>query len=161
VIAVINGFALGGGCELAMACHIRIATANAKFGQPEVNLGIIPGYGATQRLTQIVGRSKALELMLTGDMLSAEEANSLGIVSHVVSNKQEAIQLAEKILGKILAKGPIAVAHVISSVNAGFNFEKEGYETEANLFAACTLTKDFREGTSAFIEKRQPQFKGE
>ena len=160
IIAVVNGFALGGGCELAMACHMRIATENAKFGQPEVNLGIIPGYGGTQRLTQLVGRGKALELLLTGDMISAADAKSLGLVNHVVPTKQEAMDLAKKILGKITSKAPKAIANIIKSVNAGFEFEDEGYNTEATNFAACSTTEDFKEGTSAFLEKRQPKFKG-
>jgi enoyl-CoA hydratase len=161
VIAAINGFALGGGCELAMACHMRIATDSAKFGQPEVNLGIIPGYGATQRLTQQIGRAKALELMLTGDLIAAQEAKNLGLVNHVVGTKEEMMGLAFRILEKISKKGPLAVGLVIRSVNAGFAFESAGYEAEARYFASCTNTLDFREGTSAFIEKRQPQFKGE
>jgi enoyl-CoA hydratase len=160
VIAAINGFTLGGGCELAMACHMRIATESSKFGQPEVNLGIIPGYGATQRLTQLVGRGKALELMLTGDMISAQEAKSIGLVNHVVSNKEELMTLAGKIIDKIATKGPIAIGHVIKSVNAGFGFEASGYAAEAKYFAECTTTSDFKEGTSAFIEKRQPKFSG-
>jgi enoyl-CoA hydratase len=161
VIAAINGFALGGGCELAMACHIRIATENARFGQPEVNLGIIPGYGGTQRLTQLVGRGKALELMLTADLISAQEARTLGLVNHVVASLQELTDLADKIMNKIMAKGPIAVAHVIKSVNEGFSFEHAGYAAEAKFFAKCAVTADFKEGTSAFLEKRQPNFKGE
>jgi enoyl-CoA hydratase len=160
VIAAVNGFALGGGCELAMACHFRIATENAKFGQPEVNLGIIPGYGGTQRLTQLIGRGKALELLLTGDMINAQEAKALGLVNHVVANKEELVALARKIAYKISSKGPLAIKHVISSVNAGFSFEKEGYQKEAELFGECATTADFKEGTSAFIEKRQPNFKG-
>lgn len=160
IIAAVNGFALGGGCELAMACHIRIASENAKFGQPEVNLGIIPGYGGTQRLTQLVGRGKALELLLTGDMISAQDAKSLGLVNHVVSNREELMTLTNKIMKKIAGKGPVAVANVIKSVNAGFDFENKGYEAEATYFAACATTEDFREGTSAFIEKRQPNFTG-
>jgi enoyl-CoA hydratase len=160
VIAAINGFALGGGCELAMSCHMRISTASSKFGQPEVNLGIIPGYGATQRLTQIVGRGKALELMLTGDLVGAEEARQLGIVNHVTATREELIDLSRKILEKILKKGPIAVALVIKTVNAGFGFEQAGYKAESENFGKCTLTSDFREGTAAFIEKRAPQFKG-
>jgi enoyl-CoA hydratase len=160
VIAAINGFALGGGCELAMACHIRLATENSKFGQPEVNLGIIPGYGGTQRLTQLVGRGKALELMLTADIIPAQEAKSLGLVNHVVANRDELMALAEKIMTKILGKGPVAVAQVIKSVNAGFNFEQAGYLAEAQAFGECTTTHDFKEGTSAFLEKRQPVFKG-
>jgi enoyl-CoA hydratase len=161
VIAAINGFALGGGCELAMSCHMRIATEASKFGQPEVNLGIIPGYGATQRLTQIVGRGKALELMLTGDIIGAAEAKQLGLVNHVLGTRDELMSHCKKIAEKIMKKGPIAVGLVIKAVNAGFAFEQEGYEAEAENFGKCTLTSDFREGTSAFIEKRQPQFKGE
>lgn len=161
VIAAVNGFALGGGCELAMACHIRIATQNAKFGLPEVTLGIIPGYGGTQRLTQLVGRGKALELMMTANMISAEEAKSIGLVNHVVPTREELTQLSETIMKKILANGPIAVANVIKTVNAGFAFESNGYETEAENFGACVNTKDFLEGAAAFVEKRKPVFKGE
>lgn len=160
VIAAINGFALGGGCELAMACHIRIATENAKFGQPEVNLGIIPGYGGTQRLTQLVGRGKALELMMTGDLISAQEAKLLGLINHVVIGRDAMIEMATAIMSKILSKGPIAVSHVINSVNAGFDFQEKGYRAEAEFFSACTSTEDFKEGTSAFVEKRKPIFKG-
>ena len=160
-IAVINGFALGGGCELAMACHIRIAVENAKLGQPEVNLGIIPGYGGTQRLTQLVGRGKALEWMMTGDMITATEALKWGLVNHVVPTKEEGLGLAEKMLAKIFTKGPLAIASLIKSVNAGFEFESGGYAAEIANFAACTQTLDFKEGTSAFIEKRQANFRGE
>src|SRR5688572_7068679 len=160
IIAAVNGYALGGGCELAMACHIRIASDDARFGQPEVNLGIIPGYGGTQRLPQLVGRGKALELMMTGDMISAQEAKSIGLVNQVVP-KSDLMNTAGKMMSRILSKGPIAVANVIRSVNAGFNFELAGYEAEAENFAVCTTTEDFKEGTNAFIEKRQPQFKGE
>jgi enoyl-CoA hydratase len=160
VVAVVNGFALGGGCELAMACHMRIATENAKFGQPEVNLGIIPGYGGTQRLAQLTGRGKALELILTGDIISAQEAKNIGLVNHVVSTKTEAIELATKILGKISGKAPIAIAKSIQSINAGFISENDGYKTEAKEFASLVMTEDFKEGTSAFIEKRPAQFKG-
>ncbi|HYF70774.1 MAG TPA: enoyl-CoA hydratase-related protein [Ohtaekwangia sp.] len=160
VLAAVNGFALGGGCELAMACHMRIATENAKFSQPEVNLGIIPGYGGTQRLTQIVGRGKALELMMTGDMVTAEEAKSLGLVNHVVADQHALMELALQIMRKIVNKAPVAIAQVIKSVNAGYAFEKAGYEAEANAFAECVTTQDFVEGTTAFIEKRKPVFKG-
>lgn len=161
VIAAVNGFALGGGCELAMACHIRIASQNAKFGLPEVTLGIIPGYGGTQRLTQLVGRGKALELMMTANMITAEEAKSIGLVNHVVATREELSQMAETMMRKILANGRIAVANVIKSVNAGFGFEESGYNSEADNFGACVHTKDFREGAAAFIEKRKPKFTGE
>lgn len=160
IIAAVNGYALGGGCELAMACHIRIASENARFGQPEVNLGIIPGYGGTQRLTQLVGRGKALELMMTGDMITASEAKDIGLVNHVVPQDQ-LMEFSRKMMSRIMSKGPVAVSQVIRSVNAGFGFEHAGYETEAHNFAACTTTQDFKEGTEAFISKRQPQFKGE
>ena len=161
VIAAVNGFALGGGCELAMSCHVRIATENAKFGQPEVNLGLIPGYGGTQRLTQLVGRGKALELLMTADMISAQDAKVIGLVNHVVSTREELMATSIAMLTKILSKGPLAIAGVIKSVNAGFAFEDRGYQTEAENFAACTTTYDFKEGTSAFIEKRKSTFKGE
>jgi len=161
VIAAINGFALGGGCELAMACHIRLASENAKFGLPEVNLGILPGYGGTQRLAQLVGRGKALELAMTGDMISSKEAKEIGLVNHITSSQAELLELANKIMTKILSKGPIAIAGVIKSVNAGYRFADEGYHTESENFATLTTTKDFTEGTSAFIEKRPPNFKGE
>ncbi|PSL05107.1 enoyl-CoA hydratase [Cecembia rubra] len=161
VIAVINGFALGGGCELAMACHMRIATESAKFGQPEVNLGIIPGYGGTQRLTYLVGRGKALELMMTGDMIGAEEAKNLGLVNHVLATKAEALEKAEEILRKIMSKAPLAIGMIVDCVNAVFNTEENGYQTEANSFARCVKSGDYKEGTSAFLEKRKPVFKGE
>jgi enoyl-CoA hydratase len=160
IIAAVNGFALGGGCELAMACHIRIATENAKFGQPEVNLGIVPGYGGTQRLTQLVGRGKALELIMTADFISAQEAKAIGLVNHVVTNRDELMDLATKMMTKILSKSPIAIAQVIKSVNAGFDGEAVGYKTEAESFATCSASEDFKEGTSAFMEKRKANFKG-
>jgi enoyl-CoA hydratase len=160
IIAAINGFALGGGCELAMACHIRIATENAKFGQPEVNLGIVPGYGGTQRLAQLVGRGKALELIMTADFISAQEAMAIGLVNHVVANRDELMELAMKMMTKILSKSPIAIEHVIKSVNAGFNGEAIGYQTEAESFATCAASEDFKEGTAAFMEKRKANFKG-
>lgn len=160
VIALVNGFALGGGCELAMACHLRIATENAKFGLPEVNLGLIPGYGGTQRLTQLVGRPKSLELAMTGDMVTAAEAKTLGLVNHVVATKQEGLELALKMLQKIEQKAPLAIAELIKSVNAGFGFETHGYKTEMESFAYLFTTKDFVEGTTAFTEKRKANFTG-
>jgi enoyl-CoA hydratase len=161
VIAVTNGYTLGGGCELAMACHIRIATSNAKFGQPEVNLGIIPGYGGTQRLTILVGRGKANELMMTGDMIDAESALKLGLVNHVLETKAEAIAKAEELIAKIMSKAPLAIGMIVDCVNSVYLSEENGYQTEANSFARCVKSGDYKEGTSAFLEKRKPQFKGE
>ena len=161
VIALVNGFALGGGCELAMACHMRIALSNAKFGQPEVNLGILPGYGGTQRLTQLIGKAKAFELSMTGDMIDAAEALNLGLVNYVFETKDEALAKCEKILNKIASKAPLAVGMVIDCINAVYKEDENGYQTEANSFANCCKTDDFKEGTSAFLEKRKPEFKGE
>ena len=161
VIAAVNGFALGGGCELAMACHIRVASQNAKFGQPEINLGIIPGYGGTQRLAQLIGRGKALELMLTGDTITAEEAKGLGLVNHITKDRVELMDLAVKLMIRMIGKSPIAIRNVIGSVNAGYNFEGAGYTAEAQNFSNCTATEDFKEGVAAFLEKRQPNFKGQ
>lgn len=159
VIAAVNGFALGGGCELAMACHLRIASDNARFGQPEVNLGIIPGYGGTQRLIQYLGKSKAMELMLTGDMINAEEAYRLGLVNYVLP-VGEIIYKAKSLIEKIGTKGPIAVAKVIESVNAYFEEGVDGFEQEIKAFGQTTATEDFKEGAAAFIEKRPANFKG-
>ncbi len=161
VIAAVNGFALGGGCELAMACHMRIATSNARFGQPEVNLGIIPGYGGTQRLTHLIGKGKAMELMLTGDMINAEEALQLGLVNYVEQTREDLLAKSKEIITKISKKAPLAIGMVIDCVNAVFTDGEDGYQTEANSFSRCCGTQDFKEGTQAFIEKREPQFKGE
>lgn len=158
VIAAINGFALGGGCELAMACHIRVSSEKAKFGQPEVNLGVIPGYGGTQRLTQLVGKGRAFELILTGDLISASEAHRIGLVNHVVS-LENLIPKAEEILKKILSKAAVAVAQSIESINAVYSAD-DGYQKEANAFGSCLSTEDFKEGTAAFIQKRKPIFTG-
>ncbi len=160
VICAVNGFALGGGCELAMTCHIRIASENAKFGQPEINLGTIPGYGGTQRLAQLIGRGKALELLLTGDMITANEAHGLGLVNHVVKSREELMEASARMMQKILSKAPVAVTNIISAVKAGYEFEEKGYQAEAKGFSVCFGTDDFKEGTSAFLEKRKPTFKG-
>lgn len=160
VIAAVNGFALGGGCELAMACHLRIASENAKFGQPEVNLGIIPGYGGTQRLTQLIGKGKALELLMTGDMIDANCAERLGLVNDVVQTV-ELLEISRAVLSKITSKAPIAIAQVIQSVYAHFKSGIDGFDTEIKLFGDCVTTADFVEGTSAFLEKRKANFKGE
>ena len=159
VIAAVNGFALGGGCELSMACHMRVAGENAKFGQPEVNLGIIPGYGGTQRLIQYIGKGKAIELMMTADMIGAEEAYRLGLVNHVVPAGEE-VAKAKEILGKIARKGPVAIAKVIESVNAYFDSDQDGFEVEVNSFGKTCGTEDFKEGAGAFIEKRRANFTG-
>ncbi|MEJ6981089.1 enoyl-CoA hydratase-related protein [Pedobacter sp. P351] len=155
VIAAINGFALGGGLELAMACHIRIASESAKLGLPEVSLGLIPGYGGTQRLPRLVGKAKALELILTGDMIEAEIAYKFGLVNHVVP-AEYVINTATVLLQKILSRSPLAVAAAIRAVNAGYN--QNGFNTEIQEFANCFGTKDFKEGTSAFTEKRAAKF---
>lgn len=157
VIAAVNGFALGGGCELAMSCHIRIASDNAKFGQPEVNLGLIPGYGGTQRLVQLVGKGKALELMMSANMIDAAEAHRLGLVNHVTSPEQ-LIEESRKLLQTILSKGPNAVSRVIAAVNAHFDHTKDGYAEEIRLFGECFGTDEMKEGVSAFLEKRKAKF---
>lgn len=160
IAAAVNGFALGGGCELAMACHIRVASNNSKFGQPEVNLGIIPGYGGTQRLVQLVGKGKALELMMTADMIGAEEALQLGLVNHVTT-PEELMDKTRSILRKIHTKAPLAIAKVIRCVNDYFKEDVDGFETEMQEFAKCFATSDQQEGAAAFIEKRAANFKGE
>lgn len=160
IIAAVNGFALGGGCELAMACHFRLASENARFGQPEVNLGLIPGYGGTQRLTQLIGKGKAIELMMTGDMIDAAEALQWGLVNHVTP-LAELLPKAKSLLEKIHAKAPLAVARVVKCANAALDKDVDGFETEVKEFAACFATKDLQEGASAFMEKRRPNFKGE
>ncbi len=161
VIAAINGFALGGGCEIAMACTMRIAAQNAKFGQPEINLGLIPGFGGTQRLPRLVGKGNAAELALTGDMISAEEAHRMGLVNKVVP-RGEALGEAEKIARKILAKSPVTVRLILEAVNRGVEVGlPEALNLEANLFGIACATEDMKEGTKAFLEKRKPDFKGE
>ncbi len=158
IIAAVNGFALGGGCELAMACHLRIAAENAKFSQPEVNLGIIPGYGGTQRMVQLIGKTKAMELLLTGDMVSAQEALDLGLVNHVTT-QGNLIQKSKELLEKIFEKSPKAVSKIIQSVNAYFAEGVNGFDFEIEAFASCCSTPEFTEGTTAFIERRKPQFR--
>ncbi|HWB63176.1 MAG TPA: enoyl-CoA hydratase-related protein [Chitinophagales bacterium] len=159
VIAAVNGFALGGGCELAMACHLRIASENAKFGQPEVKLGIIPGYGGTQRLTQLIGKGKALELLMTADTIDAVCAEKLGLVNDVVQTV-ELIEICSALINKITGHAPYAIAQVIQSVYAHFKDGIDGFDTEIELFGKCVATHDFAEGTNAFLEKRRPRFTG-
>ena len=160
VIAAVNGFALGGGLELALACHIRIASENAKFGQPEVNLGIIPGYGGTQRLPRIIGMSKATEMTLTGNPITAQEALRIGLVTAVVP-QSELLSTAESIAKMILSKGQLAIRMSLKALNISMEVPlSEGLKVEAALFGECCSTDDFKEGTKAFLEKRKAEFKG-
>jgi len=160
VLAAVNGFALGGGCELAMACHIRIASETAKFGQPEVKLGITPGYGGTQRLPRIVGKGRALHLLLTGETIDAQEALRIGLVTKVVPQDQLMAE-AEKLMRQILANGPVAVALTIEAVHQGLEMTlAEGLQLEANAFGLVASTRDVKEGLNAFLEKRPAQFEG-
>ena len=156
-IAAINGFALGGGLELAMACHIRIASENAKMGFPEVSLGVIPGYGGTQRLANLVGKGKAIEMITTAGMLSADEAKQWGLVNHICSQK-ELIPMAEKIATKISRNSRMAIAKAVKAVNANFIDGVNGFEVEKEEFGNCFGTAEFKEGTRAFLEKRKPNF---
>jgi len=156
-IAAVNGFALGGGLELAMACHIRIASDNAKMGLPEVSLGVIPGYGGTQRLANLVGKGKAMEMITTAGMLSATEAKEWGLVNHVCS-QEELVPMAEKLASKIKRNSPMAIAKAIKSVNAGFTDSVNGFEVEISEFGSCFETLEFIEGTTAFMEKRKAKF---
>ena len=157
-VAAVNGFALGGGCELAMACHFRLASDNAKFGQPEVNLGLIPGYGGTQRLTMLVGKGKAMEMMMSGGMIDANEAKNIGLVNYVTS-PESLLEKTKEILNVILTKSPVAVSKVIAAVNAFYGFDKNGFNEEIKLFREVFASDDRKEGTTAFIEKRKPVFK--
>lgn len=159
VVAAVNGFALGGGCELAMSCHFRLASENAKFGQPEVNLGLIPGYGGTQRLVQLIGKGKALELLMSGNMIDANEAKQLGLVNHVTT-PENLLEQTIKILSVINSKAPLAVAACIKAANAVFNETKNGFEVEVDEFGKCFATEDMKEGVTAFLEKRKANFKG-
>lgn len=160
VIAAVNGFALGGGLELAMSCHIRIASDNAKLGLPEVSLGVIPGYGGTQRLAQLVGRGKANEMIMTAGMIGADEAQSWGLVNHVVA-LPELVSTCVAIAEKIAKNSPRAISAAIAAVNAQYKEGVDGYKAEIAEFGKCFGTKDFKEGTSAFVEKRKPVFTGE
>ena len=165
IVAAVNGFALGGGCELAMACHFRLCSENAKFGQPEVNLGLIPGYGGTQRLTQLVGKGKSMELQMTAHLVDANEALQLGLVNHVTT-AESLLQRTTDILNVIMGKAPVAVGKIIECVNvavlsdSSFNNGKSGYAKEIESFGDCFITDDMKEGTAAFLEKRKANFKG-
>ena len=161
VIACINGFALGGGCELALACTMRLASENAKLGQPEVKLGIVPGYGGSQRLPRLVGKGIAMQLVLTGEMITAQEALRIGLVNEVAP-AAELIQRAEAIAGKIAANAPLAVQYALEAVNRGMDMAlSDGLFLEATLFGVCCATADKKEGTAAFLEKRAAQFRGQ
>ena len=156
VIAAVNGFALGGGCELAMACHVRIASENAKFGQPEVNLGVPPGYGGTQRLAQIVGKGRALDMLISANAIDAQTALNYGLVTQVVSS-EELLPTCEKYASRLVGKSPMAVSEVIRCVNAMYG-NKDGFNFEIDSFAKSFETADFKEGTRAFLEKRKPSY---
>ncbi len=157
VIALVNGFALGGGLELAMACHFRIASDNAKMGLPETSLGVIPGYGGTQRLPQLIGKGKAMELIMTAGMINAEDALKLGLVNYVVT-QDELLPLAEKLASKIVKNSTVAISKAIRAINNGFKDGVNGYSSEIEEFGNCFGTEDFKEGTTAFLEKRKANF---
>ena len=159
VVAAVNGFALGGGCELAMACHLRVAGEKAKFGQPEVNLGLIPGYGGTQRLIQYIGKTKAIELLMTADMIGAEEALRHGLVNYIVPAGEEVMK-AKELIEKIATKAPLAISKIIETVNAYFEDGEDGFGREVSAFGECCGTADFIEGAAAFVEKRKANFIG-
>ena len=157
IIAAVNGFALGGGCELAMACHFRVASDNAKFGQPEVNLGLIPGYGGTQRLIQLVGKGKAIELIMTSAIVDANEAKQLGLANHITT-PEVLLDKCKELLQIIMGKGPNAIGKVIAAVNAHFDKLKNGFTEEIKLFGECFGTDEMKEGVNAFLEKRKAKF---
>lgn len=159
VIAAINGFALGGGLELAMSCHFRVASDNSKMGLPEVSLGVIPGYGGTQRLPQLVGKGKAMEMIMTAGMLTADEAHRYNLVSYVLP-QAELLEFCNGIAQKIMRNSPVAISKAIKAVNANFKEGVDGYKTEIKAFGYCFGTEDFKEGTTAFLEKRKPTFTG-
>ncbi|WP_418512739.1 enoyl-CoA hydratase/isomerase family protein [Corallibacter sp.] len=160
VIAAVNGFALGGGLELAMACHFRVASDNAKMGLPETSLGVIPGYGGTQRLPQLIGKGRAMELVMTAGMIDAQTAHNYGLVNHVTT-VDELLPLAEKIAGKIMRNSSVAISKAIKAVNANYKDGVDGFAVEIEEFGNCFGTADFKEGTSAFLEKRKADFPGE
>lgn len=160
VIAAVNGFALGGGCELAMACHLRIAAENAQFGQPEIKLGVIPGFGGTQRLARLIGKSKAMEMNLLGEMINAKQAEQLGLVNQVVP-PAELLPTVNKIAAKLTASAPVALSMIIDTINHGQESSlNEALDLEVKAFGICCATEDKNEGTQAFLEKRKPAFKG-
>lgn len=158
VIGAINGYALGGGCELALSCHLRIASRNAQFGLPEASLGILPAFGGTQRLTRLIGKGLALEMMLTGNMISAERGTETGLINHIVDHPANLIPACKNIISKILKNSPISAGKIITAANAAYL--KDGYLVETDCFADLIKTDDFIEGTKAFIEKRPPNFMG-
>lgn len=159
IIAAVNGFALGGGCELAMACHFRLASENARFGQPEVNLGLIPGYGGTQRLTQLIGKGRAMEMLMSANMIDAATALQYGLVNYVVP-AEELVSKSKTILELINTKAPLAIAACIKTANAVFDENIDGYKTEIDAFSECFATEDMKEGVKAFLEKRKASFTG-
>ena len=159
VIAAVNGFALGGGLELAMSCHFRVASENAKMGLPEVSLGVIPGYGGTQRLPQLVGKGRAMEIIMTAGMIDAQKALSYGLVNLVVT-LEELLPTCKKLASRISNNSSVAIKHAINAVNAGYCYDVDGYQVEINAFGTCFGTKDFKEGTTAFLEKRKADFPG-
>ncbi|MEZ4966948.1 MAG: enoyl-CoA hydratase-related protein [Saprospiraceae bacterium] len=159
VVAAVNGFALGGGCELAMACHLRVAGEKAKFGQPEVNLGLIPGYGGTQRLIQYIGKTKATELLMTAEIIGADDAYQLGLVNYLVPSGAEVAKAVE-LIEKIATKAPFAISRIIETANTYYEEGTDGFWKEADAFGECCGTDDFREGASAFLEKRKANFTG-
>ena len=159
VIAAVNGFALGGGLELAMACHFRIASDNAKMGLPEVSLGVIPGYGGTQRLPQLVGKGRAMEMIMTAGMVTAEEAYRTGLVNHVVP-QAELLAFTKSLAQRIMKNSPVAIGKAIKAINANYKDSVDGFQTEIRNFGKCFGTEDFKEGTTAFLEKRKADFKG-
>jgi enoyl-CoA hydratase len=158
ILAAVNGFALGGGCELAMACHFRLCSDSAQFGQPEISLGLIPGYGGTQRITKYIGKGRALEMLLTGNPFSAQQALQWGLVNYITT-QEELMGKTKFILTQIISKAPLAIAKCITAVNAAYD-NADGYALETTLFGQCFNTEDMKEGTAAFLEKRKPVFKG-